>query len=195
MKPCPRCLEIRPPEDFYECGHKWCRPCVRLNARKWKEQKRMQGLADLASKMEDFAFDPDQDPNSPDSSHIELCKEEGRSEPLPKRQKVDDTLYLIHNPRIPGEVKVGRARDVEARLKDLSSCQNFSLELLQAWPGLGCLEREVHHQLDARRLRGYPGREWFRLDPTEVELVDEVVQGLELLRGARERLLEYAGPI
>ena len=119
-----------------------------------------------------FAYDPDAE----------------STESPAKRPKVDDTLYLLHNPRIPGEVKVGRARDVEARLKDLSSCQNFSLQLLWAWSGQGYLEKEVHHQLASRRLTGYPGREWFRLDPAESEVVDEIVRGLGHLKAARDRL-------
>jgi len=110
-------------------------------------------------------------------------------EPPAKRQRVEgDSLYLIHNPRIPGEVKIGRARNVERRLNVLSACQNFSLVLIQDWPEWGCLERDVHQQLAGRRLTGHPGREWFRLDLAGAGLVDQIVQGLVLVRGALERL-------
>ena len=179
MKQCPHCRETRNSDEFYECGHKWCRPCARQYSKDWKQARKHAKMAatptrqapELVEEMEALAHHPES------------------GDPPAKRQRVEeDSLYLTHNPRIPGEVKIGRARNVQTRLNDLSSCQNFSLVLLQAWPGWGYLERDVHQYLASRRLTGHPGREWFRLDLAEVDLVDQLIQGIVLLRDACERL-------
>ena len=251
---------MRPSDEFYDCRHKWCRPCVRQNSKDWKQRHRAGKMAEpparqdtpeeLSEELDALAYHPEESAELPmEMRHCPQCGEmcasddfyetrkwckpcvrqrtqenkrahrtppfshdapqtlegemdalaytpEESSEPPNKRQKVEgDSLYLTHNPRIPGEVKIGRARNVEARLKDLSACQNFSLVLVKAWPGMGHLERHVHHQLAARRLTEHPGREWFRLDLAEADLIDQAVRGLELVRDAWERLEAGTGNV
>lgn len=71
-----------------------------------------------------------------------------------------DDLYVSRNPRIPGEVKVGRSQDPQARAASMSAAQNFHIEVVATFPGLGHLEKEVHRILAPQRVDA-PGREWF----------------------------------
>ena len=74
-----------------------------------------------------------------------------------------DDLYIAWNPRIPGELKVGRSRDPQARMAGMSASQNFRMELSATFPGQGHLEHKVHALLAARRVGECPGREWFEV--------------------------------
>lgn len=74
-----------------------------------------------------------------------------------------DDLYIAWNPRIPGELKIGRSRNPLARIAGMSASQNFRLEVGVTFPGLGHLEYKVHALLAARRVGGCPGREWFEV--------------------------------
>lgn len=58
-------------------------------------------------------------------------------------------------------VKVGRAKDVAARMKTLQGAQPFPLRLIVAVPGHPSLEAAIHERFSNLRAEG----EWFRLDP------------------------------
>ena len=73
----------------------------------------------------------------------------------------EKALYIAHNPRIPGEYKVGAAQNPRRRLATMENAQNFRLEVQVIWAGLGHLEGEVHRLLAPQRVTGCPGREWF----------------------------------
>ena len=70
-------------------------------------------------------------------------------------------MYIAINPKIPGELKVGRARDPLKRTASMSNCQNFHLQVIATFPDIGYLESAVHRILAGYRVRDCPGREWF----------------------------------
>lgn len=85
-----------------------------------------------------------------------------------------DDLYIMQNPRIPDEKKVGRSINVEARAKQLSQSQNFRLQILKVYPCQGCLEATVHKRLKPRKVTEGDGQEWFKVD---LDTLDMIVQG------------------
>jgi T5orf172 domain len=78
-------------------------------------------------------------------------------------ERLDDDLYVAWNPRIPGELKIGRSRNPKARIAGMSASHNFRMEVVATFPGLGYLEPRVHALLAARRVGDCPGREWFEV--------------------------------
>ena len=201
---CGKCKNVLPMDAFC-VGETTCRSCKCARAKQYYDLKQLaqqivvqmdeemgeEDAEDIVEEdaedmVEEEAEDSEEDEEPVVEKELQADEDAEHSEPQPKRQKVADNLYLIHNPRIPGEVKIGRAQNVEVRLKNLSSCQNFSLQVIQSWPGLGHLEKDVHFELRARQLQGYPGREWFAITLSEVDLVDKVVQGLKLLHDVRD---------
>ena len=77
-------------------------------------------------------------------------------------------LYVITNPRIPGEYKVGRSKGVEQRREDLQNGQNFKMVIVATFPGAGYAEGLVHDRLAHSRVSEGPGREWFRASLSDV---------------------------
>ena len=82
-----------------------------------------------------------------------------------------DHLYVLHNPKIPGESKIGRSRDVTARAKDLSKSQNFSMVIDHTYTGQGFLETVIHRRLKNIRIMDGDGREWYRIDPASLNMI------------------------
>jgi len=70
-------------------------------------------------------------------------------------------LYVMTNPRIPCEYKVGRSKGVEQRREDLQNGQNFKMVVVATFPGAGYAEGLVHDRLAHSRVNEGPGREWF----------------------------------
>ena len=84
------------------------------------------------------------------------------------------SLYILHNTRIPGELKIGKtSRNVDERVRDLCACQNFQIETLCIFPGMGEIEARVHRMLENRRVKSGSGREWFRV--TLIEAVTAIM--------------------
>ena len=75
------------------------------------------------------------------------------------------TLYIAENPKIPGEVKVGKSYNPLRRASGLSEGQNFRLRVIAVFPGLGYLETTVHGLLERQRVEDAPSREWFYVSP------------------------------
>ena len=96
-----------------------------------------------------------------------------------------DSLYVAFNPRIPGEIKIGRARNPFVRLATLSASQNFHLHLINSWAGLGYLESRLHAQFSDFRVLNCPGREWFALPTEDVGLIENCVEFLLKLEQVR----------
>ena len=86
-------------------------------------------------------------------------------------EAIPDHLYLMHNPKIPNETKIGRSKDVNLRASCLSKSQNFTLIVDQIFTGQGFLETTVHRRLAKIRVRDGDGREWFRLDPMSASII------------------------
>jgi hypothetical protein len=81
-----------------------------------------------------------------------------------------ESLYVLTNPRIPSEVKVGRAACPLGRAQKLSSGHNFTLDVTHTYARQGMLETAVHRRLAPYQVpRG--SREWFRLEPQEADLL------------------------
>lgn len=72
------------------------------------------------------------------------------------------SLYVLTNPRIPGEYKVGRSNRVEQRRAILQAGHNFQMIVVACFPGAGHVEGLVHDRLQHTRVRDGPGREWFK---------------------------------
>ena len=77
-------------------------------------------------------------------------------------------LYVMTNPRIPGEYKVGRSKGVEQRREDLQESQNFTMVIVATFPGAGYAEGSVHDRLAHSRVHEGPGREWFRASLSDI---------------------------
>ena len=74
-----------------------------------------------------------------------------------------DHLYLLRYPWDESPIKVGRAHDVDARVRNLESGHNFKLQQLAIFPGQGWLERRVHTLLSDHRATDGRGQEWFHV--------------------------------
>ena len=64
MRQCPHCGEIRPLDEFYECGHSWCRPCARQNSRECKQRRRAANTLARQEEMELQLISDDGAPSS-----------------------------------------------------------------------------------------------------------------------------------
>ena len=81
-----------------------------------------------------------------------------------------ESLYILSNPRIPGELKVGRAACPLYRAQTMSYGQNFTLEVAHTYAQQGYLETMVHRRLAPYQVqRG--SREWFALQPEQADLL------------------------
>ena len=81
------------------------------------------------------------------------------------------SLYVLSNPRIYGEVKVGRAACPAVRAHKLSGGQNFTLEVNHTYANRGYLETAVHRRLAPYIVEEGPSREWFRLCPEQADVL------------------------
>ena len=60
-------------------------------------------------------------------------------------------------------VKVGRTKNLAARVAEIERVHNFRMKVLRVYKGLGNLEPLVHELLASRRASGGPGTEWFNV--------------------------------
>ncbi len=77
----------------------------------------------------------------------------------------------MENPRIAGEVKIGRSTNPEERAKSLSAGNNFCLAVRQTYEEKGFLEKTLHHRLKRRRVEEGAGVEWFRVSVEQADLL------------------------
>ena len=82
-----------------------------------------------------------------------------------------ESLYILSNPRIPGELKVGRAACPTGQAQTLSNGQNFTLDINYTYAHRGYLEPTVHRRLAPWLVNEGPGREWFRLLPEQADVL------------------------
>ena len=143
---CKHCEAELSPENFYDSYKSLCKKCV---------------TAEVSNKRRKRA-------TTPDEEDIEL----GVSEILEPENK--DDLYVMKNDRLP-EYKVGRSHDPAARAKDLSTCQNFRMEILHVFKGQGHLESICHQRLKARKFTEGRGNEWFNLD---LQTIETIIKGV-----------------
>ena len=82
-----------------------------------------------------------------------------------------DSLYIIENPRLPGEIKIGRSHNPEARARQLSAGQNFRLVVKRSYGEKGFLEKTLHHKLKRRRVDQGAGVEWFKVSVDQADIL------------------------
>jgi hypothetical protein len=80
--------------------------------------------------------------------------------------KIDGYIYLL---RSGDAYKIGRARSVDDRVKQISPVMPYPVEILHTIPSNNVVraERELHQQFAPKRLKG----EWFNLDERDVRLL------------------------
>jgi hypothetical protein len=71
--------------------------------------------------------------------------------------KKNDDLYFIQMEESPYHFKIGRAKDVQKRLKQLQTGSAIKLRLVHTFKGLGHKEKSLHEELQKWRQSG----EWF----------------------------------
>jgi hypothetical protein len=111
---------------------------------------------------------PGLDGSTPEADQAEVPGEFAVAEEL-----IPDALYIMENPRLPGEIKIGRSHNPEERARQLSSGQNFRIVVKRSYGEKGFLEKTLHHKLKHRRVEQGAGIEWFRVS---VEQADILVQ-------------------
>jgi hypothetical protein len=86
-------------------------------------------------------------------------------------EMIPDALYIMENPRLPGEIKIGRSHDPEERARQLSSGQNFRLVVKRSYGEKGFLEKTLHHKLKHRRVEQGAGVEWFKVSVDQADIL------------------------
>lgn len=86
-------------------------------------------------------------------------------------EHLPDSLYIMENPRIPGEVKIGRSQNPEERAKQLSAGNNFRLVVRRSYGEKGFLEKTLHHKLKCRRVEEGAGIEWFKVSVDQADIL------------------------
>ena len=86
-------------------------------------------------------------------------------------------LYVLQYSTVWDHVKIGRAQNIDDRVRGLCSSHNFQIKVLAFHPGLGYLEQRVHRRLLAYQSTDGPNTEWFNVPGSYVlKVVDEVIQ-------------------
>jgi hypothetical protein len=85
------------------------------------------------------------------------------------QELVPDALYIMENPRIPGEIKIGRSRDPEERAKQLCAGNNYRMVVKRTYGEKGFLEKTIHKKLKRRRVEEGASVEWFRISVEQAE--------------------------
>ena len=86
-------------------------------------------------------------------------------------------LYIAARSDDASILKVGRSDCAQRRCADLSKGHAFRLRVVAIWPCRGLLEGAVHRALEAQRVPGGGGREWFRCSQADVyAAMGEVLQ-------------------
>jgi hypothetical protein len=145
VKQCAGCKACKPPAEFNNDNSKSdgkqskCRECQKEYKGVWNVKRKRKDAQDEDDKEEEFETS------------------EPASEPGP------GDLYVMQNSRIPGELKIGRSQDVEARRRSLQRSQNYRMLVLAVFPQAGNIEGCVHEMLSYCRVtEEAAGREWFR---------------------------------
>ena len=88
----------------------------------------------------------------------------GLEPPGKRRRQLRDDLYIMRYSFWHDCVKIGRSHNVEQRRKQLEAGQDFHVEVVATFPGMGCLESVVHGRLADKQSRRGAGVEWFEID-------------------------------
>ena len=147
---CRRCEGIFPPNSCRP-GANICKPCKREEDAEYRAANResrreyFRRRRELCNKTHALSREFDE----------VMSEHEGESEAL---------LYLMRyefDPCGTMGVKIGRTKNLAARVAQLETAHNFRMKVLRVYKGLGNLELLVHELLASRRASGGPGKEWF----------------------------------
>jgi len=147
LKRCSKCQLEYSLDEFWVDRHKkdglhsYCKTCFKNYV---TDKKRRRESTDACDETCDVALDPCDTP---------------------------DSLYIMENPRIPGEIKIGRSHSPEDRAKQISSGNNFRLLVKYSYGGKGFLEKTLHHKLKLLRVEGAASIEWFKLTTEQADLL------------------------
>ena len=142
---CRQCRQSLPADAFYSSYGSVCKVCVRLRTRQnQQEKKRLR----------------------PEMDSSEECGEFAVTEEL-----IPDSLCIMENPRIPGEVKIGRSHNPAERARQLSAGNNFRLVVQRSYGEKGFLEKTMHQRLKSRRVQEGAGIEWFKVSVDQADLL------------------------
>jgi len=105
------------------------------------------------------------------ASSTELDQSDVSREYAVAEELIPDSLYIKENPRLPGEIKIGRSNNPEERAKQLSAGQNFRIVVKRSYGEKGFLEKTLHHKLQRRRVEHGPGVEWFNVSVDQADIL------------------------
>ena len=147
---CRRCAGIFHPSSC-KSGENICKSCATEQAVKWHVANRERILERKrqyhAERREFYALSREYDDV--------MSEHEGEAMSL---------LYLMRyefDPCGTMGVKIGRTKNLAARVAELERAHNFRMKVLRVYKGLGNLEPLVHRLLAGRRASGGPSKEWF----------------------------------
>ena len=148
---CTRCEKELPSSFFYANNRSKCKACVLELEKERRQRKRAADELDGTFEVVETLL------------------------PEPEQTQKKDHLYIMMNPKIPGELKVGRSHDPTERARALSKSQNFSMEILKVYHCQGYNESTVHKRLKIRNVTDGDGQEWFKIDSMTLDMI---VQGV-----------------
>ena len=147
---CSYCKQHLPCSNFV-ASHHYCKPCKREYDSKWhclNKDKRNQSSRDRRARARDN--------QSQSTAYDDVMSEhEGGDEHL---------LYIMRYEFDPcGTMghKIGRTRNLAARVEQLERCHAFRMKVLRVYRGEGHLEPVVKDLLAVRRLHTGAGTEWY----------------------------------
>ena len=146
-KVCTSCHKSVLLEDFYkhpgtkDGKQSWCKVCI-LKLHSARAPKLCSEVASAGCSSDDFTV---------------------------TQELVPDALYIMENPRIPGEIKIGRSRDPQERAKQLCAGNNYRMVVKRTYGEKGFLEKTIHKKLKRRRVEEGSSVEWFRISVEHAE--------------------------
>jgi T5orf172 domain len=161
---CITCKEYHPLSNFYNRPQggvlSKCKACHKEYVKQYKATHPRKSRAEIRQDME-----RDETPEEV------YCQPAETTMDPPPDGPYGDSMYVLYNPRIPGEVKIGRAMRPSNRARDLCNSMPFKLEVMHVFPGFGFLETHVHKKLQHKRVVNGRGREWFAIEPCQADIL------------------------
>ena len=165
---CSACCETKAADEFAQCsrnksGRKYvCRSCQSIYYAAWRSAQKQTLLSDAPEVVTS-------DGSTMDTAASEAPSETPLETPSEGAMEVDH-LYLLRYPWGESPIKVGRAKDVDARVRQLERGHNFKLQQLAIFPGQGWIEHRVHTLLSKHKATDGRGQEWFHVSLGEALL-------------------------
>ena len=162
QKGCGRCkctlaLDMFGPHSRYGF-QSWCKDCFRDYYREGVRRRRTIELPSPAHETEELDEEEEE----------EAAATTGASDEDGSEASSGQHLYVFANSAMPGILKVGRAKNIPNRAKQLEKGHPFRIVTRATCPDLGYLEPKVHNILQDKRRHGGSGREWFEASLSEV---------------------------